>query len=176
MLQCLQFFLANQHAPVLSPIDNLQINTLKASIGDNFMEWAEEYFAEENLNREILKKEMYDDYRNVVGKMAVQIKNFKKNIALFCQLKGYIFNPQELCNSQGYIKRTVYNPDNTRTTKEYFFVGIPKDETNPQTPNPATNPATTPITPPTTTPSHPSALSDPSNDDNDPDLFTDLPY
>lgn len=115
---------------------------------------------------------MYDDYRNVVGKMAVQIKNFKKNIALFCQLKGYVFNPKELCNSQGYIKRTVYTPDNTRTTKEYFFVGIPKDETNPQTPNP--NPATTPITPPTTTtPSHP---SDPSDDDNDPDLFTDLPY
>ena len=170
MLQCLQFFLANQHAPVLSPIENLQINTLKASIGDNFMEWAEEYFAEENLNREILKKEMYDDYRNVVGKMAVQIKNFKKNIALFCQLKGYVFNPQELCNSQGYIKRTVYNPDNTRTTKEYFFVGIPKEETNP---NQATNPPTTPITPPTTTPSHP---SDQSNDDNDPDLFNDLPY
>ena len=169
MLQCLQFFLANQHAPVLSPIENLQINTLKASIGDNFMEWAEEYFAEENLNREILKKEMYDDYRNVVGKMAVQIKNFKKNIALFCQLKGYVFNPQDLCNSQGYIKRTVYNPDNTRTTKEYFFVGIPKDETNL-----VANPATTPITPPaTTTPSHPSALSHPSYDS---DLFKDLPY
>ena len=172
MLQCLQFFLANQHAPVLSPIENLQINTLKASIGDNFMEWAEEYFCDENLNREILKKEMYDDYRNVVGKMAVQIKNFKKNIALFCQLKGYVFNPKDLCNSQGYIKRTVYNPDNTRTTKEYFFVGIPKDETNPHT---------TPTTPPTpnTTPYHPSdpsALSDPSNDDNDNDLFNDLPY
>ena len=168
MLQCLQFFLANQHAPVLSPIENLQINTLKASIGDNFMEWADEYFSDENLNREILKKEMYDDYRNVVGKMAVQIKNFKKNIALFCQLKGYVFNPQELCNSQGYIKRTIYSPDGTRTTKEYFFIGIPKDETNPQTPNP--NPATTPITPPTTTPSD---QSDPSYD---PDLFTDLPY
>ena len=115
---------------------------------------------------------MYDDYSNVVGKMAVQIKNFKKNIALFCQLKGYVFNPKELCNSQGYIKRTVYTPDNTRTTKEYFFVGIPKDETNPQT-----NP-TTPPTPNTTPyhPSDPSALSDPSNDDNDNDLFNDLPY
>ena len=102
--------------------------------------------------------------------MAVQIKNFKKNIALFCQLKGYVFNPKDLCNSQGYIKRTVYNPDNTRTTKEYFFVGIPKDETNPQPTNP--NPQTNPTTPQ----SHPSALSDPSNDDNDPDLFNDLPY
>ena len=110
---------------------------------------------------------MYDDYRNMAGKMSVQIKNFKKNIALFCQLKGYIFNPKELCNSQGYIKRTIYSPDGTRTTKEYFFVGIPKDDTNPQPP----------ITPPTTTTqSHPSALSDPSNDDNDPDLFNDLPY
>ena len=171
MLQCLQFFLANQQAPVLSPIENLQINTLKASIGDNFMEWAEEYFCEENLNREILKKEMYDDYRNVVGKMAVQIKNFKKNIALFCQLKSYVFNPKELCNSQGYIKRTVYNPDNNRTTKEYFFVGIPKDETNP---NPATNPHNTPITPPTTT--TPSDQSDQSDQSYDPDLFKDLPY
>ena len=108
---------------------------------------------------------MYDDYRNVVGKMAVQIKNFKKNIALFCQLKGYVFNPQKLCNSQGYIKRTVYNPNNTRTTKEYFFVGIPKDETTPKT---------NPTTPPTTT--TPSAPSNDDNDDNDKDLFTDLPY
>ena len=133
------------------------------------MEWAEEYFCEENLNREILKKEMYDDYRNMAGKMSVQIKNFKKNIALFCQLKGYVFNPKELCNAQGYIKRTVYNPDNTRTTKEYFFVGIPKDETNPQ----PTTPPTTNHNPPTTTPSDPSALSDPSYD---PNLFKDLPY
>ena len=136
MLQCLQFYLANQHAPVLSPIENLQINTLKASIGDNFMEWAEEYFADENLNREILKKEMYDDYRNVVGRMAVQIKNFKKNIMLFCQLKGYRFNPPELCNSQGYIKRNAYALDGTRTSKEYFF--LEKTETDTQKPEETT--------------------------------------
>lgn len=136
MLQCLQFYLANQHAPVLSPIENLQINTLKASIGDNFMEWAEEYFADENLNREILKKEMYDDYRNVVGRMAVQIKNFKKNIMLFCQLKGYRFNPPELCNSQGYIKRNAYALDGTRTSKEYFF--LEKGETDTQKPEETT--------------------------------------
>ena len=140
MLQCLQFFLQNIHSPVLSPTENLQINTLKASIGDNFLEWAEVYFIEEHLNKYISREEMYSNYASFVGKIAVIPTKFKKNLEMFCQLKGYVFNPIKLRNSQGRIIKEVEKIGGGRTSREHFYISSVSSEIDLPTSEPTSEP------------------------------------
>lgn len=140
MLQCLQFFLQNMHSPVLSPTENLQINTLKASIGDNFLEWAEVYFVEEHLNKYISREEMYSNYASFVGKIAVIPTKFKKNLEMFCQLKGYVFNPIKLRNSQGRIIKEVEKIGGGRTSREHFYISSVSSEIDLPTSEPTSEP------------------------------------
>ncbi|WP_435261841.1 hypothetical protein [Tenacibaculum sp. nBUS_03] len=49
-------------------MDNITRNNLKAQIGDNCIEWAEDYFSEEDsFNQYIRKQELYDAYKESVG-------------------------------------------------------------------------------------------------------------
>ena len=145
----------NKMNPYFAPMDRINHNNLKASIGDNFLEWAEEYFAE-RLNTEVQRREMQEDYKASCGNFKLTAQGFRTKLAQYCQLKGYTLSD--------IIKKTEYTPDGRRASVDYFMIIAKTEKTE------------------TTTPSHPSALSDssalsdPSNDDNDNDLFTDLPY
>lgn len=148
--------------PYFAPMDRINYNNLKASIGDNFLEWAEEYFAD-RLNTEVQRREMQEDYKASCGNFKLTAQGFRTKLAQYCQLKGYILSD--------IIKKTEYTPDGRRASVDYFMITAKTEKTEKTE---TTNP-TTPTTP-NITPSDPSALSDPSNDDNDNDLFTDLPY
>ena len=149
MLRCTQFYMQNKMNPYFAPMDRINHNNLKASIGDNFLEWAEEYFAE-RLDTEVQRREMQEDYKASCGNFKLTAQGFRTKLTQYCQLKGYTLSD--------IIKKTETTPDNRRASVDYFMITSKTKKTE------------------TTTPSHPSALSDPSNDDNDPDLFTDLPY
>ncbi len=117
LIQCVHFYLKNQMNPYKAPMDNIKINSLKAQIGDSFIEWADEYFTDENrFNNKIAINSIYDDYKGEI-KYAVNKKPFKNIMELYCELKGYIFNPQRLQDSKGQIRES-YKCMLTQTRKQ----------------------------------------------------------
>lgn len=123
MLQCLHFYLSHPNKEFHAPDDNITINNLRSSIGDSFMEWAEAYFSDENLNTMISRQMMMFHYKDFVGnKSAKSPKSFKKALQNYCDLKGYILNPKELQRADGRIKKNDYNNYGQFTTVECFYV------------------------------------------------------
>lgn len=108
MLQCLQLYLNNIRTPLLSPTGNLEINSIKASMGDNFMEWADGYFLDDKLNTNLNKKDVYEDYKRVMGRMHTTAQRFRKNLENYCKYKGYELNPKEKCGVDGRILINEY--------------------------------------------------------------------
>jgi hypothetical protein len=125
MLFCVQFYLKNynDYSNFLSPTENVNINNLKASIGDNFIEWADGYFVDENLNNEIPRAEIYANYETTVGaKYKIGGRLFKQHLEKYCRLKGYVFNPERLRGKDGRIIRTATIATGGRTSIEYFYI------------------------------------------------------
>lgn len=127
LMQCCQLYLANIRNEFKAPMDNITVNNLKAQIGDNCIEWAQNYFSDEsNFNIYIDKLDLYNDYVNAIGnKSALGIGNFKKAVKNYCKLEGFIFNPVRFRNTQGLIKinvNKVVNGKQKRTTRECLYI------------------------------------------------------
>ncbi len=131
LMQCCQLYLANRTNEFKAPMDNITVNNLKAQIGDNLIEWADEYFSEEtNLNCNLFKKELYASYVDTVGKKsALGVGKWKSALDKYCKLAGWILNPKSMQNGQGKIQVNHY-VDQKRTTKEVFYVNT-KEEVEP---------------------------------------------
>ncbi len=130
LMQCCQLYLANMRNEFKAPMDNITVNNLKAQIGDNFIEWAEDYFSDDAVfNKNIIRKEMVDSYIEGVGKKsAFGPGRFKKSVEKFCNLNGWVFNPKRFRNSQGKIQITVYKEGTQKkTSKECFYIENLKD-------------------------------------------------
>ena len=123
MLRCVQFYMQNRMTPYYAPMDKINYNNLKASIGDNFLEWAEEYFTPERLNTEVARREMQDDYKASCGNFKLTSQSFRVKLGQFCQLKGYTLSD--------IIKKTEYTPDNRRTSVDYFIIYPPDGQATP---------------------------------------------
>lgn len=148
LLQCLQFYLKNYNNEIAAPRTNIDINNAKAAMGDVFIDWCNSYFQEsqtikekkeilENgkmleiqeeiiipgtLNQYIQRSVMQDDYAKVAGNYKKTAPNFKKSLQLYCKSKGYIFNPKELCGSDGKIKQAIKDHSDKRQIVEHFFI------------------------------------------------------
>lgn len=123
MLQCLQFYLQNRSKEFTAPINNIEINNLRASMGDNFIDWANGYFNEDVFNTYIPRKEIQDDYMQKAGRAAKSPNAFKKALKSYCQMKGWVFNPKELLGSDNTIKRELprTGPHEKRQIVEHFY-------------------------------------------------------
>lgn len=108
MFRCLQLYLNNRDKALISPLENIEKNNLRANIGDNFFEWADVYFDDEKLNVDLVRKTLQDDYKNETGDKSTKAKGFKNKLEKFCEYKGYVLNPPDLLNKEGKIKRNVY--------------------------------------------------------------------
>jgi hypothetical protein len=128
LMQCCLFYLQNRSHEFQAPQDNITINNLKAGIGDGFMEWANSYFLEENLNVKINKHELRDNYVHVIGaKSAKSVQEFRKSLQSYCKLRGWIFNPAEQQRKDGRIVINSHDHNGKKTTIECFY--IKADET-----------------------------------------------
>ena len=126
LFQCCQLYLQNRNNEFKAPMDNINQNNIISQIGDNFIEWASEYFIEDaeesNFNKNIPRKELYNTYMKDIGtKMAMGKNRFKSSLEKFCQFKGYEFNPLEYRNSQGRISINVTIPNTQKRTKVECF-------------------------------------------------------
>ena len=137
LFQCLQLYLQNRETEIIAPQKNIDLNNVKASIGDVFMEWCESYFVtgsitqtgpgiyEEikgTLNEYIPRTEMQEAYKQAAGKFAKTSANFKKSLIQYCKLKGWDFNPKDLQGSDGTIKKPFTDKNNKRQIIEHFYI------------------------------------------------------
>ncbi|SOU87859.1 hypothetical protein [Tenacibaculum dicentrarchi] len=122
LMQCCKLYLNNIDNEFLAPMDNITQNNLKASIGDAFITWADEYFiGEENFNRIIFRSNLHTEYKTKIGKYPLGSGKFKEALGLYCTLNGYTFNPKRLLNTQGIIKKNLLI-DGRKSTKECFYI------------------------------------------------------
>ena len=129
MLRCTQFYMQNRMSPYFAPMERINYNNLKASIGDNFLDWADEYFTPDRLNIEVARREMQDDYKASCGNFKLTAQNFRNKLGQYCQLKGYTLSD--------IIKKTEYTLDNRRTSVDYFIIKTETDTQKPEETAPA---------------------------------------
>ena len=129
MLRCTQFYMQNRMSPYFAPMERINYNNLKASIGDNFLDWADEYFTPDRLNKEVARREMQDDYKASCGNFKLTAQGFRNKLGQYCQLKGYTLSD--------VIKKTEYTLDNRRTSVDYFIIKTETDTQKPEETAPA---------------------------------------
>ena len=129
MLRCTQFYMQNRMSPYFAPMERINYNNLKASIGDNFLDWADEYFTPDRLNIEVARREMQDDYKASCGNFKLTAQGFRNKLGQYCQLKGYTLSD--------IIKKTEYTLDNRRTSVDYFIIKTETDTQKPEETTPA---------------------------------------
>ncbi len=129
MLRCTQFYMQNRMSPYFAPMERINYNNLKASIGDNFLDWADEYFTPDRLNIEVARREMQDDYKASCGNFKLTAQGFRNKLGQYCQLKGYTLSD--------VIKKTEYTLDNRRTSVDYFIIKTETDTQKPEETTPA---------------------------------------
>lgn len=160
LMQCLQLYLRFRENELLAPSKNIELNNVKAGMGDNFIEWAESYFAKTvietikegvfqetkgTLNEFVPRAEMQDSYKLYAGKFAKTASNFKKSLQQYCKMNGWVFNPKKHCGSDGLIKKPFIDAKGKRQIVEHFYIEVPADIlVNDDDLEPSTKPAPAP--------------------------------
>ena len=106
--QCLQFYLKTNEK-LGAPQSNIKKRNLLTEMGVMFLEWAEDYFFDERLNKEVPKLEAFEALKAYNPSMIkTSATLFKRQIMRFCEYKGYIFNPKDLINTKdGRITQSI---------------------------------------------------------------------
>lgn len=93
--ECVQLYL--KYGVVAAPGERLEQRKQRQAMGENFILWADEYFSDKNhLNAKIARKYMYDDFLDksaIKDRKYITPTSFKDKIKIYCDYKGYVFNP-----------------------------------------------------------------------------------
>ncbi len=139
-----------QYGLISPPSRNIEKRRLRQMMGEEFLTWAEEYFAPANVDMDstdpattnlevrIPRKELYEDFKNRLrGKMIdfYSPTRFGKCIRFFAQYKDYHFNPQlpneQAQNCQDYLDAggsTFIGKEDKSGGVEYFTISkVPID-------------------------------------------------
>lgn len=129
MFDCLQFYLqmTAQKIRCQAPLDNVYARIRRQQMGDNFMEWADQFFAldSENVNAFIpydVARVNFEDYSNL---KRVSSHTFKQKLKMWCNECSYVteLNPPGYLNSSGRIIQNV-----SGKTKECLYIVAKKKE------------------------------------------------
>lgn len=132
-MQCVQFYLrVKRDYPNLKlqpPMENIRTRKLKRDMGENFEEWAYQYFTADSghLDTQLVKSDVYEDYKRYSGVTTVKMKSFTRKLRAFAEVCPYIYeiDPQEFRNSQGRNIATKkvddpLSPGRTKTVEMVF--------------------------------------------------------
>ncbi|EKB56573.1 primase-helicase family protein [Bergeyella zoohelcum] len=123
-MQCLQFYLSVTEK-IGAPEGNIRKRNLIAEIGVVFLEWAEDYFQNENVDNMVCRKVAYEHLKNYNKTMQnISSTAFKKKVQQFCELKGYIFNPADRVTDKSNHRIMAWHEGKT---EEHFYIEIPKE-------------------------------------------------
>lgn len=100
IVDCIQLFMRYNKTFFLPKMDNVHKRTDIMQMGDDFMDWAEEYYAPDsgNLDKLIPRTVVYDSYCNSLGKTGKSKgkKGFRDALRAFAHFHSYEVNPTEL--------------------------------------------------------------------------------
>jgi hypothetical protein len=96
MANCIQLYL--QVGLINAPMESIEKRNQRQQMGEDFLEWSEEYFTHGRLNCMLPKKDLYDGFRDnfKYSQKEYSSHRFKKNIEAYCAYSGYEFNPAKL--------------------------------------------------------------------------------
>lgn len=123
-MQCLQFYLS-VNEKIGAPEGNIRKRNLIAEIGVVFLEWAEDYFQDNNIDNMVCRKVAYEHLKNYNKTMQnISSTAFKKKVQQFCELKGYIFNPADRVTDKANHRIMAWYDNKT---EEHFYIEVPKE-------------------------------------------------
>lgn len=110
LLQCLRFYLSicQENIMIVPPMKNIIARKNMAVMGDNFREWASDYFSKDSdhLDKKLVKKSVFDICRDETNLPKMTSNTFTKKLREFAKWADWIqeLNPAEYRNSDGRIK------------------------------------------------------------------------
>lgn len=100
---------------------------LISELGTLFLDWAEIFFNDTQLNSMISKRLVYESFVGVLPKNKnISPSNFTNKLKLFCELKGYVINPIDKTISQD---RRIFKRVNG-IVYELIYIEAPGPEPN----------------------------------------------
>lgn len=126
LANCLQIYF--EHGLIKAPMDKIEQRRMRQQIGENFMDWAELFYDEDyrrgddntaNINRAMTRTECTNNFYETYpkDKAFVSIREFKHKLKMYCQYKGYVFNP-----GKAQSETQAWGGDDKRGGVEYFTV------------------------------------------------------
>ncbi len=122
--RAIQFYLQHPDEKIQPPMDSVNTRQLVNAIGEEFLQWADVYFADENrLNCYIERLQVFEDMKAASANFMKNITStkFKSKLDDWCDLRGHKLNPKHLLNEPK--KKPVRIMQNIAgTTKEMFYI------------------------------------------------------
>ena len=133
MIQCLQLWMRYRQR-VNPPMKAIEQRTLRNSMGDDFLWWADEYFDETHLNREVDKHEAFEAYKDSISDKAAgykTLRTFTDNLRKLCDYKGWVLNPDRVLQSKSDKDRGEIRHQVDGKCHVYFYISTQEQEDPP---------------------------------------------
>ena len=128
LANCIQLYL--NFGVIQAPGERLEQRKLRQEMGETLISWADEYFScAEHLNVRLPRNDWYDAFctYDPAQRKFISPTAFKKKFIMYCEWKGYIFNPQKYDSKTGYPFQVDQDGrpviDDKAGGVEYFTVG-----------------------------------------------------
>ena len=133
-MQCVRFYLwMKKEYPeekIQPPMENIRTRKLNRDMGENFVEWAYQYFAEGSghLDTQLVRTEVFEDYKRYSNVSTIKMKSFSRKLKAFAAVCPYIeeIDPVEYRNSSGrnIVAMKVDDPFDPGKTKTVQMVYV----------------------------------------------------
>jgi hypothetical protein len=107
MAYCLHTYMKfrKKISPTMTKIERRNI---QREIGDEFIWWADDWFTEDKLNATIDKTEAFESWTDTFPdhiKKNIKMKTFTSRLSLYCQYRGWKYNPPEMLKTASEKER-----------------------------------------------------------------------
>lgn len=149
MLTCLVMW-HKIHERVQPPMKSIMQRTLVRAMGQDFFDWAEDWFIDERLNTYVDQDEAIEAYCKsiaAVNQRFVKPAKFKEQMKLWCQYhadEGYVFNPDSIFTNASDLKHQRIHKKVNGADHYYFYVDTKGDVIPPGDPAPEGGPGAGP--------------------------------
>ena len=124
MLQCVQFYLSLpvEDRRIMPPMSRIEKREQMASVGKDFKQWADDYFAEDggNLDRELKQVDVLSSY-NAEASYVIKMGQFTRKLKEYCSFAEHIqcLNPASITGKEKDGERWVKR-DGDRQVQYYY--------------------------------------------------------
>lgn len=105
MLQTVSTYL--KYGLIDADMENIEKRQKYYAVGTDFIDWADTYF-QDRFNMLIDKEDAFCNYKNSLSQRSqsfVKKKTFTKKLQQWCEIRGYIYNPEEIMRYKSETER-----------------------------------------------------------------------